>query len=146
MLFFANTHLMFYVNVGGVNLMVEFSEAGQGVPNTFRTNDAMVIDAIRKHKFYRQGRITERMEESDLKKTDPTQDPTRPPLGEEVDKKAASNANAVVPDEVLEFNSYTALKAYLKKTYKDDEAVHRIKTPVQVKNYAQSKGVAFRIV
>lgn len=133
MLFFANTRLGFYVNVGGVNLMVEFSEANQGVPHTFRTNDAVVINAIRKHKFYRQGRITERLEESDLVK-------------EKEPAPMTSSEETAVRDEVLEFNSYTALKAYLKKTYKGDEAVNKIKTPVQVKNYADSKGLAFRIV
>lgn len=135
MLFFANTRLGFYVNVGGVNLMVEFSEANQGVPHTFRTNDAVVINAIRKHKFYRQGRITERLEESDLvKEKEPSPSST------------ITSEETAVSDEVLEFNSYTALKAYLKKTYKGDEAVNKIKTPVQVKNYADSKGLAFRIV
>lgn len=115
--------------------MVEFSEANQGVPHTFRTNDAVVINAIRKHKFYRQGRITERLEESDLvKEKEPSPSST------------ITSEETAVRDEVLEFNSYTALKAYLKKTYKGDEAVNKIKTPVQVKNYADSKGLAFRIV
>ncbi len=123
MLFLAESRLVFHVAVGGVSKVVDFSEGGEGMPSIYRTDDEAVIAAIRSHRYYRQGKIMERE-----------------------DAVTASQQSGQGDDDVLDFTSYTQLKAYLKKTFKDDARVTKIKTPEQVKEYAREKGVNWRMV
>ena len=117
MMFCCDNMLVFNISVGGCQKRVEFSEAQPGVSSKFMTNDEAVVEAIRKHKFYRQGKIWE---------------------CETPKPKAVTATDAVIQ----EFPGYSQLKAYLKKTYGDE--AKSIKTPEQVKKFAEEKGVLFR--
>jgi hypothetical protein len=122
MLFYSESRLIFQVVISGQYRIVEFSETGVNRKvSTFQTNDKMVIDAIKKHKFYRQGKI--RAEEE--------------PEVEEPKEK---------PSDAMEFGSYSQLKSYLRKTFKDDPQASKIKTPKEVAEFAESKGVRYRFV
>lgn len=122
MLFYSESRLIFQVVVGGQYRIVEFSETGVNHKvSTFQTNDTTIIDAIKKHKFFRQGKI--RAEEE--------------PVVEEPKEE---------PDDVMEFGSYSQLKSYLRKTYKDDPQSAKIKSLKDVTKFAESKGVKYRFV
>lgn len=119
MLFFSDSRLIFQIVVGGRFRLVEFSETGVNHCSTFQTSDEAVIEAIHKHKFFRMGKIRESAE----------------PKVEE----------PKVRDEALmEFGSYSQLKSYLRKTFKDDSRSSKIKTPKDVAAFAAEKGVVYR--
>lgn len=120
MIFISESRLIFKVQVNGVDKLVAFSEPGNG-NSTFETNKREVAEAIRKHKFYRQGKIRE--------------------FGSLPDEAAPA---PIVKDseEILEFGSFSQLKSYLKKTFGDE--AKSIKTPAQVKKFASDKGVSYR--
>lgn len=117
MMFCCDNQLIFNVSIGGRTRCVEFSEAQPGVSSKLLTDDEKVIEAVRKHKYYRQGKIWE-VE-------------TRKP-------KKAEVADA----HIQEFAGYSQLKSYLKKTY--GEEAKGVKTPEQVRKFAEEKGILFR--
>ena len=124
MLFTATSRMVFQVLIGGQYRIVEFSEQGNsGMPSTYRTEDENVIAAIRKHRYYLQGKIREHAS----------------PEAKRTEKKAVS-------EDVLDFSGYSQLKSYLKKTFKDDKRSAKIKTPEQVAAFAKEKGVRYRFV
>ena len=113
---------MFQIVLGGQYRLVEFSETGVNSRcSTFRTFEQPVIDAIRRHKFFRQGKIRAR-EDAPVAEVKPE------------------------PESVLEFGSYSQLKSYLRKTFKDDPKSAKIKTQKDVAKYAAEKGVEYRFV
>ena len=121
MLFTATSRMVFQVLIGGQYRIVEFSEQGNsGMPSTYRTEDENVIAAIRKHRYYLQGKIREHAS-PEAKRTETV-------------------------SEVLDFSGYSQLKSYLKKTFKDDKRSAKIKTPEQVAAFAKEKGVSYRFV
>lgn len=114
--------MVFQVLIGGQYRIVEFSEQGNsGMPSTYRTDDENVIAAIRKHRYYLQGKIREHAS-PEAKRTE------------------------TVSEDVLDFSGYSQLKSYLKKTFKDDKRAQKIKTPEQVAAFAKEKGVSYRFV
>lgn len=118
MIFISDSRLVFKVNVNGVDKVVNFSEQGAtSTASTFETEKKEVIAAIRSHKFYREGKIRE----LDMPKPE---------------------APAEVSDEILEFASFSQLKAYLKKTFGAE--AQQLKTPAQVKKFAIDNGVNYR--
>ena len=122
MLFFSESKLVFQVVIGGRYCIVEFSDsAANHRLSTFQSKDENVIDAIRRHKFFRQGKI--------WCKEEPVV--VEPPKEEQ-------------PEQVLEFGSYSQLKSYLRKTFKGDPAASKLKTPAEVSKFAREKGVNYR--
>ncbi len=121
---------MFQIVVDGSYRLVEFSEPGILGASTFRTTDERVISAIKRHKFFRQGKIW--MDDDGC-------DPVKTSQEEEKRKKEKE-------EEVQDFKSYSHLKSYLKRTFKDDPGVKKIKTPEDVTRYAKQKGMSFRFV
>ena len=121
MLFTSESRMVFQVLIGGQYRVVEFSEQGNtGMSSTFRTDNEDVIAAIRKHRYYLQGKIREH-----------------------ADPKPKEKPKVV---EALEISSYSQLKSYLRKTFKDDKRATKIKTPEQVAAFAKEKGVVYRFV
>jgi hypothetical protein len=117
MMFCCENQLIFRITVGGRPKLVEFSEAQPGVSSKFMTDDEAVIESLRKHRFYRSGKIWE----------------FETPKPKQVVQQDAT---------IMEFAGYSQLKAYLKKTYGDE--AKSVKTPEQVKKFAENKGVLFR--
>jgi len=124
MLFYSNSRLIFQIVLNGQYRLVEFSEAGANSRcSTFRTREKSVIDAIRRHKFFRQGKIREENDEPPVK---------------EVEKKK--------PEVILEFASYSQLKSYLRKNFKGDPKAAKLKTPQDAAKFAKENGVEYRFV
>lgn len=117
---------MFQIVVDGSYWLVEFSEPGILGASTFRTTDEKVIAAIKRHKFFKLGKIW--MEED------------APSKDEEQGAKSQEH------EETMDFKSYSHLKSYLKRTFKDDPASKKIKTPEEVTQFAKSKGVSWRFI
>ncbi len=128
MIFISDSRLIFKVNVRGTDKLVVFSEPGVG-RSTFESNDRDVVDAIRRHKFHRQGKIREMGAEPE---------PT-------VEASVATEQPETSTDtsqELLEFASYSQLKQYLRKQFGVD--ANQLKTPNQAKKVAREKGLNYR--
>lgn len=138
--------MIFKVRVGGTEKIVRFSEPNNNNSTTvFLTSDKALIAAIRGHKFYKQGKIREMREPGDA-----IDDAVQ--TAQAADKKTRSEAPArkavaaVVkePEEqsgVLNFESFSQLKNYLKKTYGQEAA--GLKNVAQVAKFAKDKGIAY---
>lgn len=113
MLFISEHRLIFKVTISGTEKLVAFSEPNvNNTVTTFRTDDDAVIAAIRRHKFYRDGKIREKAEPKPVKAAKPKQ------------------------AEKMMFDSFTHLKNYLIKTY--NATAKEVKTPKQAEAFAKA--------
>lgn len=135
MLFSSEKQLIFKVRIGGTaERLVVFGESHPGDPSTFQTNDASVIAAIRRHRFYKDGKIRESGKEPE-------------PISNEQATTPISNEPLKVNNEeseaVLTFSNFSQAKSYFKKTYGVE--AKSLKTPHDVTSFAKSKGVVYEI-
>ena len=138
MIFISDSRLIFKVNVRGTDKLVVFSEPGVG-RSTFESNDRDVVDAIRRHKFHRQGKIREMGAEPE-----PTVEAS---VATEQPETSTDTSQELLEfgsysQELLEFGSYSQLKQYLRKQFGID--ANQLKTPPQVKKVAREKGLNYR--
>ena len=146
MKFICESQLIFKVKVGGTEKIVRFSEPNSGNSTTvFVTSDKALMTAIRGHKFYKQGKIREMRQPGDVI-DDAVQ--TAQTSSKQVQAKAperkAEAAVVAQPEEqtsVLNFESFSQLKNYLKKTYGQEAA--GLKNVAQVAKFAKDKGIAY---
>ena len=129
MIFICDSRLIFKVKVRETEKLVVFSEPGLG-RSTFETDDRDVVDAIRRHKFHRQGKIREMGKEPAAL------------VAEATTTTIEQEQPSTESHELLEFASYSQLKVYLRKQFGIDAS--KLKTPPQVKKIAKEKGINFR--
>lgn len=141
MIFVSDSMLVFQVMVGNVNKVVEFSERSPEGLATFSCDQDDVIEAIRRHKFYRIGKIRE-YETRGKNQAKAANMPASTPAGEATGTEAAENSG----EQVMEFSGFSQLKSYLRKTYKDDPAAKTLKTPNSVSEFAKAKGLSYRFI
>lgn len=102
-------------------MLVRFSELGPSNKSSiFTTEDDDIIYAIRHHKFFKEGKISEFGETPNTKKVE-----------------------EVTEDNVPEFSNISELKSYLRKIY--GEEVLRYKSPISIAKYAEIKGVKYKM-
>lgn len=127
--------LVFQVMVGNVNKVVEFSERSPEGLATFSCDQDDVIEAIRRHKFYRIGKIREYETRGKNQAK-----AAAIPAAKATEAETAENSG----EQVMEFSGFSQLKSYLRKTFKDDPKTKTLKTPKQTADYASSKGITYR--
>lgn len=132
MIFSSEKQLIFKVSIGeGAERLVVFGESHPGDPSTFVTHDASVIGAIRRHRFYKQGKIREYGSE---------------PAEAVAAAPTTTNTPQTAPEEkdVLRFSNFSQVKAHFKKTYGAEAKA--LKTPAQVEAFAKRVGVVYEVV
>ncbi len=135
MIFISDSMLVFQVMVGNVNKVVEFSERSPEGLATFSCDQDDVIEAIRRHKFYRIGKIREYEPRGKNQAK-----AAAIPAAKATEAETAENSG----EQVMEFSGFSQLKSYLRKTFKDDPKTKTLKTPKQTADYAASKGITYR--
>lgn len=128
------SQLVFKVKVNGRDMLVSFSDSGTAV-SQFATENSDVAAAIRRHKFYREGRISE--------ETVPGNGVDTSLAGKET-SASAENSAAEEEGDVMEFPNFTALKEWMKKEY--PEIAGRLRSRDVVMKTASDLGLRFRIV
>lgn len=142
MLFSSEKQLIFKVRIGGTaERLVVFGESHPGDPSTFQTNDASVIAAIRRHRFYKDGKIRESGKEPEpIKHEELTINNGQAATPINNDPLKVNNEE---PETVLTFSNFSQAKSYFKKTYGVE--AKSLKTPHDVTSFAKSKGVVYEI-
>ena len=146
MVFVSDSMLVFQIHVGGVNKVVEFSERSIDGLSCFRTDKEDVAEAIRRHKFFRIGKIRECGDNPTSKPFGKSQGTVAAKPAENAAGTAAEESAGNADDSVMEFTGFSQLKSYLRKTYKDDPAAKTLKTPKSVSEFAKAKGLSYRFI
>lgn len=121
MMFISEKQLIFRVTVKGSPMIVAFSEISNGAKSRFFTSNNDVADAIRAHKFYREGKIFETPEQR-------TEQRQAPPAEER---------------ETIEFRDISKAKTWLKKTYGSE--AQALRTPQEITAFGKEKNIIIKI-
>ncbi len=148
MKFICESQLIFKVRVGGIEKVVRFSEPNSNNSTTvFMTQDKALIMAIRGHKFYKMGKIREVKQPGEVIDHIGAQvaktlfPPKSAPITVPAKDIPALVKQPEPPAKVMNFESFSQLKNYLKKTYGQEAA--NLKTAPQVAKFAKEKGIAY---
>lgn len=125
MMFISEKQLIFRITVKGSPMIVVFSEISNGAKSRFFTSNTDVADAIRAHKFYREGKIFETPEQRTEQRTEQRQ----APLAE--------------GRETIEFRDISKAKTWLKKTYGSE--AQALRTPQEITDFGKKKNIIIKI-
>lgn len=132
--FAADRRVIFVVQCGGRNRLVEFGERNENGVSAFSTTDAAVAAAIRKSSLSRRGAITDT-----TKYPEPG---TQAPMKKEEKKKQAQEAGTASAPEVREFDNFTLAREAITKEFGLKKS--EVRNPTALARVAQEHGFTIK--